>query len=338
MFKKIIILISVSIISIWYTFADYFTTFPWLGFSSYYKTNNNHKTIKYQKNSINYNNLDFSNYPFSTITKSKLDLSWKSCFYRSSYYWKNTFKNIRNNNINLSYLDSHKLNKKIIWFEYYWTLVYFVHKNLIKKYDQKIIWDKYLSSKFNIVKKENYYMIATKKNASCRSYYSINELINIDKSVSYNKILTLQVGNNPYDKYSFKKNSLNNYFLQLEFIKNKKLKGYIIWLFKLNELYPYPTYYNKDYYKDIGMKWKLLGLINSVESYYEDMWGLPDSINSMYPNWVWDEFIGHSYDVKYEIIDEECFKVSFKPKNYKFKEIYKFEMNGDWRGYKYCIR
>gem|GEM_PF-4086401 len=101
---------------------------------------------------------------------------------------------------------------------------------------------------------------------------------------------------------------------------------------------PYPNYYSKDYYKDDEMRSKILGLIDSVESYYEDMWGLPNSIASMFPNWVGYEFIGHSYDVKYEIVDDDCFKVYFKPKSYKFKQVFGFEMNGDWRGYEYCIK
>lgn len=340
MIKKITFAIILILSSIGCAFADDFTTFPGSNYSDAYKTINNHKAVKYKKESVSYSTINFTTHAYNTVRTAGVDLSWETCFYRSSHYWKDTFENIKNEDIDLSYLDSHKLNKKITWFEYYGNLIYFVHEDLIEDDDQDEIGRKYLSSQFNIIKEWDYYMIATKKgNMACRTHYTIKDLLGIDKAISWYKVLTFQVGSNPYDKYKFDEEGFNTYYLQLEFIKNWDLQGFIIGLFNLEDLNPYQTHhYGKTFDKDNEMRGKMLDLIWSVESYYEDMWWLPNTINSMYPNWVSYEFIWHNYEVKYETIDDECFKVYFKPKSYDFRKVYGFEMNGEWRWYTYCVK
>lgn len=338
MIKKIVTVLIIMSVLIWFThglFYD-FQNFPVI----------NKKVNTYKK--WDYKILKYT--WVATIAWYKLKLNdiekimkpdWYFKFLKYSYYWKDTFFLIKDNNIDLSYLDNSKLVIPIISY-YIWNELRFIVFNwLLTPEDQDIIWDHYKADKFSIQTYKKRYVITYKTKVEVKNIYDYKKYYNTMVTLAQNdSVVNFQVWQNPL------KNYLIEWYwddlIQLEVIKDGKLTWMILSMpiKKANNIIPSWTDFWPNYQKDKEITEQLLRLYEPIKFYYQYNWYIPTDLWSLYPVFM-DITALNIYDHKlyYEPINKFCWNVWFKPISDMYVNNHSREMNNKWYWYvNMCVK
>jgi hypothetical protein len=115
-------------------------------------------------------------------------------FFRYSHWWQDTFSNIKDEKIDLSYLDEKKLFYPILGIGINNRLTFFIPEALLNTTDKDVIKKRYNSKDFEIVKYKNFYIVVLKERYNL-PYFKITKYISILKKILNEdlKIITFQI-------------------------------------------------------------------------------------------------------------------------------------------------
>lgn len=331
MFKK---LFFVAVL--WIFFFKGFSLALYYDFS-HYPTKYTEKITPYIKNWYEYLKYDWDADFHPRICDLSIPLKYLENigyfkFLKFWYYWEDALWRIKDEKIDLDYLQDRKLFYPILWVYTKDYILIFIHERQIKYEDRKRIWYNYVSEDLRIQKEWRWYITSlyTTKKTWGFNYDSSKYVNLLEKLYEYYDLITFQMWQNPYNRYDIQGYTDN--FLQVELFSYGELRGIIISLKKMFSLSVDPTEWDywESYKQDEWIMNKLLYLRDNIESYYIMMWWIPDNITSLSPNFLDISSLNkYSHELLYQRKNSSCYKIWFKPKSFWFKKYFWYEINSD---------
>ena len=264
----------------------------------------------------------FKKIDYSLIFSKLKSIKYLS-FFRFSYFNKWIFSNFKDKKFDFSYLDWKKLKYPVVTVWVNNNLIVFVPSGLLKEQDKDKLWDRYTSlSWFRIVKYKNFY-IFIKDNVNFDFLFDIRKYINVLSKLQWRqyKIITLQIWQNPFSKVKI--DNFSKDILWIELVKDNKLVWLIIDFIKEVNIF----LYSEDFFKDVEMSKKIIGLFDKIVSFYKMMWAVPQDLWSLFPNYLdITTFNPYWYKLEYKVVGLRQVEICFRPKSQEFKSLYWFEL------------
>jgi hypothetical protein len=299
-----------------------FYHFPASDVKVYYGQIGPYKYIKYIGQITENNQL--KRYDFSEVYKRLAQARYVS-FFRYSYFWKNTFSQFKDSQVDFSYLDNKVLTYPVVGIGIKSKLLLFVPKSLIKNFSKS----DYIGEDFRVLKWRDFYVFI-KYDIDFDIIFDIKKYIAVLNALKGQSIslFTFQLGQNPYAK--IKVSDFSDYILWLEVKKSNKLIGIILDMWPR---YDFGIEYSQDFVKDALMLNKLRELYDAIQKFYKMMGALPQDIGSLYPNFYDITLLNkYWYPVDYTPLWPNRYKICFKPRSEEFKKLFWFGI--DTNGYR----
>lgn len=320
--KKIIFLMSIVFILSWYANWQSFSHFPATEISHKNRTVNWYNIISYEWRATS-SRLKINLNEIEDIVKN----IWNIWFLKYSYYWRNEFYNIYDNNLNLRNLWERKLNYPIIAFSYENNFIMLIPRENLNNSQINVIKNEYISGNFSVIKYwNNWYILKQKTNRNPERYFYYEEYFSTLKTLSRLNLVNFQLWQNPFRRYSLR--NFSNSFIQVEIINNWKLNWIIMDLYRRLEIsQPGSVVYWQEYYRDELMMINIVSLYYSVRNYKNTMWWIPNDIWAMHPNFLdITNFNKYYHNVSYIKTNNLCYEAWFIPKSNEFKNKFKNEI------------
>ena len=324
--KKTIISLAISLIYlwIWYSQTYNFSHFPAWNLSYWETSSNWFSVLQYRWNS----SLDKTNVSISEIENVIRNI-WEIWFMKYSYYWRNEFRNKHDNNIDLRNLDREKLEYPVLAITNRNNFIIFIHSNNLSNNQKNIIWNRYQSEKWFIINKywNNWYILRQTSASESQRVYYYKDYFKTLKDLRWDSLANFQVWQNPYQNYRISDFSDN--ILQVWIVQNWQLRWLILDLQKrMPWIEQWWSKYWQEFQRDESIMKKIVDLYYNVRNYRRTMWGLPQDLWSLHPNFIdITRFNRYYHDLKFERTNNLCYKAWFKPKSEDFKRLFSQEIN-----------